>query len=338
MSNIELPVWATVYGAPSGQGKIRTVPDDFIVIENLAFEPSGEGEHAFLCIEKTGENTDYVARQLAKFAGVRQRDVSYAGLKDRHAVTTQWFSVWLPGKVDPDWREVETDNIKVLHTVRHARKLKRGVLSGNSFKLLIRDWQGDKAQTEQQLNAIKAGGIANYYGEQRFGHAGHNINKALALFAGAKVGREQRSMYLSAARSYLFNQILAARVTDKTWNQAQAGDYYVFDLGHSFFKAEQIDDDIIRRLDAKEIHPTGLLWGKGNAELSSIEQAVIAEHQALADGLVACGLEQDRRALRINVADLAWQFVDDTTLSLSFTLPAGSYATAVLREIININA
>jgi tRNA pseudouridine13 synthase len=221
--------------------------------------------------------------------------------------------------------------------VRHARKLKRGVLSGNSFKIIIRDWQGDIEKTNQQLSALKTDGIANYYGEQRFGHAGHNVDKALSLFQGAKVGREQRSMYLSAARSYLFNQILAERVLNKTWNQAVAGDYYVFDLGHSYFKTEQVDDDISRRVAAKEIHPTGILWGKGNAELLPVEQAVIANNQELADGLVACGLEQDRRALRINVADLQWQFINEAMLSLSFTLPAGCYATAVLREIISLS-
>jgi tRNA pseudouridine13 synthase len=337
MSVIALPVWAYVYGSPSAQGKIRTVPDDFIVLEHLSFEPSGEGEHVFLSIEKTGENTDYVARQLAKFAEVKQRDVSYAGLKDRHAVTTQWFSVWLPGKADPDWSQFETDTIKVLHSVRHARKLKRGVLSGNSFKIIIRDWQGDKLKTEQQLSAIKTDGIANYYGEQRFGHAGHNINKALALFQGAKVAREQRSIYLSAARSYLFNQILAQRVEDNTWNQGVAGDSYVFDLGHGYFTEPQPTDDIVRRLAAKEIHPIGVLWGKGNAQLLPVEQAIIAAYQELADGLCANGLEMDRRALRINVKDLDWQFVDDATLALSFTLPAGSYATSLLREIIHLN-
>ena len=338
MSAIELPVWAYLYGSPSAQGKIRTVPEDFLVTEHLSFEPSGAGEHIFLFIEKTGENTDYVARQLAKFANVRQRDISYVGLKDRHAVTTQWFSVWLPGKADPDWSQFETESIKVLHSVRHARKLKRGVLSGNSFKIIIRDWQGDKIKTEQQLTAIKTEGIANYYGEQRFGHAGHNVNKALALFQGAKVGREQRSIYLSAARSYLFNEILAQRVLTKTWNQALAGDSYVFDLGHSYFTEAQPTDDIIRRLAAKEIHPTGILWGKGNAELLPVEQAIIANNQELADGLIANGLEQDRRALRITIADFDWQFIDETTLSLSFTLPAGSYATSVLREIINLNS
>lgn len=340
MQAIEIPVWPYVYGSPSGQGKIRSYPEDFIVKENLAFEPSGAGEHVFLQIEKTGENTDYVARQLARFANVRQRDVSFAGIKDRHAVTTQWFSVWLPGKADPDWKEFETANMKVLQAVRHARKLKRGVLSGNSFKLVIRDWQGDKDKTIQQLEAIKINGIPNYYGSQRFGHEGQNVNKALAMFDGAKVGREQRSLYLSAARSYLFNQILAYRVTRKMWNQSVAGDTYMFDLSHSCFKSELPDAEIILRLEAKEIHPTGVLWGRGEADVSvetlSIEQGIIDAYPKLAQGLIDCSVDRDRRALRVNVQDLNWQFVNDTTLEVGFTLPAGSYATSVLREIIEL--
>jgi tRNA pseudouridine13 synthase len=340
MQAIEIPVWPYVYGSPSGQGKIRSYPEDFIVKENLAFEPSGAGEHVFLQIEKTGENTDYVARQLARFANVRQRDVSFAGIKDRHAVTTQWFSVWLPGKADPDWKEFETANMKVVQTLRHARKLKRGVLSGNSFKLIIRDWQGDKDKTIQQLEAIKINGIPNYYGSQRFGHEGQNVNKALAMFDGAKVGREQRSLYLSAARSYLFNQILAYRVTRKNWNQSVAGDTYMFDLSHSCFKSELPDAEIILRLEAKEIHPTGVLWGRGEADVSvetlSIEQGIIDAYPKLAQGLIDCSVDRDRRALRVNVQDLNWQFVNDTTLEVGFTLPAGSYATSVLREIIEL--
>jgi tRNA pseudouridine13 synthase len=340
MQTIEIPVWPYVYGQPSGQGKIRSIPEDFIVKENLAFEPSGAGEHAFLQIEKTGENTDYVARQLARFASVKQRDVSFAGLKDRHAVTTQWFSVWLPGKADPDWTQFETDSMKVLQSMRHARKLKRGVLSGNSFKLIIRDWQGDQDKTIRQLEAIKANGIANYYGAQRFGNEGQNVNKALAMFQGAKAGREQRSLYLSAARSYLFNQILAYRVTRKMWNQPVAGDTYMFDLSHSCFKSQLPDAEIIRRLDAKEIHPTGALWGRGEAGVTadtlSIEQGIIDAYPELAQGLIASEVDKDRRALRVNVQDLDWQFVDDATLALAFTLPAGSYATSVLREIIEL--
>ncbi|MGZ5051671.1 MAG: tRNA pseudouridine(13) synthase TruD [Methylobacter sp.] len=338
MQSIDMPVWPYVYGGPSGTGKIRSIPEDFIVEEHLSFEPSGTGEHVFLQLEKKGENTEYVARQLARFANVRQRDVSYAGLKDRRAVTTQWFSVWLPGKADPDWAAFESDSVKILQAVRHVRKLKRGVLSGNSFKLTVRDWQGDRAQTIQQLEQIKNGGIANYFGEQRFGHEGQNVNKALAMFDGAKVGREQRSIYLSAARSYLFNLILAERVSRGNWNQALAGDTYQFDLSNSCFQSEQPDDEIVRRLAAQEIHPTGVLWGKGNADVSgdalAIEQTVTEANQQLAQGLVVDGVERDRRALRVNVQGLCWRFVDDATLELCFTLPAGSYATSVLREII----
>lgn len=338
MQNIEIPVWPYVYGQPCAFGKIRSVPEDFIVTENLSFEPSGEGEHIFLHIEKKGENTDYVARQLSRFAKVRQRDVSYAGLKDRYAVTTQWFSVWLPGKADPDWAAFESDSMKVLQSIRHARKLKRGVLSGNSFKLLIRDYLGDKGITIRQLEQIKAQGIANYFGSQRFGNEGQNVNKALSLFDGAKVGREQRSIYLSAARSYLFNKILAERVMQHNWNQPVAGDTYQFDLSHSCFQSEQPDDEIIRRLTEKDIHPTGVLWGRGNADVSgqalAIEQAVVEAHEQLAQGLIASEVDRDRRALRVNVQDLHWQFLDEASLELTFTLPAGSYATSVLREII----
>lgn len=335
---ITLPIWPYVYGSPYGTGTIRGVPEDFIVVENLSFEPSGIGEHAFLQIQKTGENTEFVARSVAKFAGVQQRDIGYAGLKDRHAVTTQWFSVWLPGKADPDWAQFETDTIKVLQAVRHARKLKRGVLSGNSFKITVRDWQGDRVKTVQQLEAIKAQGIANYYGSQRFGYGGQNVNKALTMFQGKKVGREQRSLYLSAVRSFLFNQILAARVTDATWNQALVDDIYMFDGSHSSFKSEQPDADIVHRLEANIIHPTGVLYGVSRSAitLNALEQAVINVYSELAQGLVACNVEIDRRALRINLLDLQWQFVNDTILVLDFSLPAGSYATALLREIISL--
>ena len=336
--SIQLPIWPYVYRQPSGSGKIRSCPEDFVVNEHLSFEPSGQGEHVFLLIQKTGENTDYVARQLAKYAEVRQRDVSYAGLKDRHAVTTQWFSVWLPGKADPDWGDFETETIKVLQTIRHARKLKRGVLSGNSFKLIIRLWQGDKEKTLEQLEAMKKEGIANYYGPQRFGHAGQNVNKALALFQGATAGREQRSLYLSAARSFLFNAILAYRVSHNNWNQALQGDTYQFDVSRSSFKSDLADAEIIRRLADKDIHPTGALWGRGEcsvcAEALMIEQQVLGAFPALTQGLINCAVDSDRRALRVNVRDLQWQFIDETSLELSFTLPPGSYATAVLREII----
>jgi tRNA pseudouridine13 synthase len=339
MANIELPAWPYAYGQPAGTGHIRTLPADFTVTEQLAFEASGDGEHVFLFIEKTGENTEFIARQLARLAHVRQRDIGYAGLKDRHAVTRQWFSVWLPGKTgnEPDWAQLDCEQLRVLQTVRHARKLKRGVLSGNRFNITLRNWQGDREQTQATLENIKAHGCPNYYGEQRFGRGGQNVNKALAMFQGAKAGREQRSLYLSAARSFLFNQILAQRVRDGSWDKALAGDTYVFDLGHSCFKSGQPDDDMIRRVAAGEIHPTATLFGKGDTESAQaallIEQTTLAAYPALAEGLMASGVERNRRALRMNVPDLQWR-LDEGVLELGFTLPVGSYATVLLREIV----
>ncbi|PKM12814.1 MAG: tRNA pseudouridine(13) synthase TruD [Gammaproteobacteria bacterium HGW-Gammaproteobacteria-3] len=335
-----IPAWPYAYGGPCGQGVIRSIPEDFVVRENLAFEPSGTGEHAFLQLQKSGENTEYVARQLARFVGVRQRDVGYAGLKDRHALTTQWFSVWLPGKPDPDWQGFASETITVLQAIRHTRKLKRGVLSGNDFELSIRDWQGDKVRLAEQLAAIKSGGIANYFGAQRFGLHGQNVNKALALFQGMRVKREQRSLYLSAARAYLFNQVLAQRVTLQNWNVPVAGDALIFDGGRGYFKADTIDAATAARVAALDIHPSGVLWGSGVTDVSAaalaIEADVIGRFEALAQGLIASGMSAERRALRVRVRNLAWHFSADDELKLRFALPAGSYATALLREIIEL--
>lgn len=337
---IEIPIWPYAYGGPMSMGTIKSIPDDFIVEEVLSFQPEGLGEHVFLLIEKCGENTEYIARLLARFSAVRQRDVSYAGLKDRHGRTTQWFSVWLPGKEDPEWSQLETENIKILKAVRHQRKLKRGVLSANNFQIIIRDWQGSKTKLEKQLQLIKQQGFPNYFGSQRFGHQGRNVAKAITVFQGTKVKREQRSIYLSAARSYLFNQILARRIKQNNWNLAVAGDCLIFDHSHSFFKAERIDDSIMDRIKAGEIHPTGIMFGKGiaaiTAEASEIEESVIHSNQMITDGLIANDLKSDRRAFRVMVNNLQWEFLHNTTIRLSFSLPAGSYATSLLRELISI--
>ncbi|GAB4274399.1 MAG: tRNA pseudouridine(13) synthase TruD [Methylomicrobium sp.] len=338
MNTFAIPVWPYAYGGPSGIGAIRTYPDDFIVEESLPFEPSGDGEHVFLSIRKIGENTDYVARQLARFAGVRQRDVGYAGLKDRHAVTTQWFSVWLPGKDEPDWSVFTSDSIQILSAKRHARKLKKGVLAGNRFQLTIRDWRGDRERLDRQLNRIKSNGVPNYFGEQRFGNEGRNVEKALAMFDGAKVKREQRSLYYSTARAFLFNHILALRVERGDWHRPIDGDAMIFDRAHSFFKMDPTDETLPTRTESGDIHPSGMLWGSGESAVSGeaalLEKAVIDRFDKLARALVDANLESARRALRVNVPDLHWQFDCDDRLQLFFTLPAGSFATAVLREII----
>lgn len=339
MSDFTLPVWPYAYGGPTACGDIKTFPDDFIVEEFLSFTPEGSGEHVFLHIEKVGENTEYVARLLARHAGVRQRDVSYAGMKDRHGRTRQWFSVWLPGKEDPDWSGVETDKLKILETVRHARKLKRGVLAGNRFTLVVRNWQGDQEVAEQQLHLIQQYGFPNYFGEQRFGHQGRNVEKAVAMFQGAKVKREQRSIYLSAARSFLFNKILAERIETQVWDKALPGDVFKLNQTNSHFGGQLIDQALIDRLESGDIHPTGMLWGKGSSgvtdEALALEEKLLGMYPELADGLLKEGLEADRRALRVRPDGLVWSFLPDQLLSLGFFLPAGCYATGLLREIVN---
>ena len=339
-SIIEIPLWKYAFGGPGSVGKIKTKPADFIVEERLPFEPEGAGEHAFLLIQKTGENTDYVARMLARFAEVRQRDVSYAGIKDRHAKTTQWFSVWMPGKDDPDWDKLESGTIKVCQATRHARKLKRGVLSGNDFQITIRQWDGNREVIESQLLQIKEQGFPNYFGVQRFGRQGNNVAKALAMFQGKKVKREQRSIYLSAVRSYFFNQLLAKRISLGNWNQAVSGDVCVFDCSNSFFTTDQIDDSIIQRVKEADIHPAGLLFGKSDSETKNealaIEQEIFNAYPALTKGLLDYDLATSRRAFRVFPTKFEWEFLPEMKVVLKFSLPAGSYATSLLRELVVI--
>jgi tRNA pseudouridine13 synthase len=342
MTEISLPVWSYAYAGPQATGQIKTQPDDFFVDEILGFAPEGSGEHVFLHIEKRGENTEYIARLLARHADVRQRDIGFAGLKDRHGCTRQWFSIWLPGKQDPDWSALENDNIKILQVSRHARKLKRGVLTANRFKLLIRNWQGPADIVEQQLTNIQQHGFPNYFGEQRFGHNGNNINRALAMFSGSKVKREQRSIYLSAARAFLFNLVLAERVKNQNWQQALSGELLMLNNSHSFFRADDTDSQLTKRLSSGDIHPSGPLFGHGNSQPTdaalALEQQIIAHYPELVNGLLSADLESARRPLRAKPEELHWQFENEKLLSLEFQLPAGSYATALLREIMTIEA
>lgn len=329
------------WGGPVGKGVLRSFPEDFQVDEDLGVEASGAGEHVLLKIRKRNLNTAEVATHIARLAGVRARDVSYAGLKDRVAVTTQTFSVHLPGKEDADWRELEGDNLQVLEALRHHRKLRRGTLRGNTFMLRIREFSGDEGQLNERLQRIAAQGVPNYFGPQRFGREGNNLQRAQALFAGetGKVRRDKRSIWLSAARSWLFNEVLAARVADQTWQQLLEGDVMQLASGRGQFMAEPSDIALPSRLMAQEVHITGPLYGKAGRALppqaaaAALERQVLETRGAWLDGLERFGLEADRRALGLAVTDLQWQ-IHDHVLELHFGLVSGSYATAVLRELL----
>lgn len=330
-----------VAGIPGVSGRPRATPEDFRVREELGFAPSGGGEHVLLKVRKRAANTDWVARRLAAFAQVAAGAVSYAGLKDRQAVAEQWFSVHLPGRPDPDWSACRDEEFVILEHSRHNRKLKRGALRGNAFVITIRELQGDRAELEQRLRRLAALGAPNYFGEQRFGLEGGNLARAEALFAGRERSHDRRrkGLYLSAARAQIFNQALSRRVADRSWNQPLPGDVMMLDGGHSVFVIDAVEPDIVERAAALAIHPTGPLWGSGEpmsrGEVAALERAVAAEFALFRQGLEQAGLRQERRALRARAQGLAWEFQDNETLTVRFSLPAGSYATVVLREVIN---
>lgn len=330
------------HGAPVLRAVIRSTPEDFFVEELPAFEPSGEGEHLLLTVEKRGMNTSHVARRLAEWAGVADVAVGYAGLKDRHAMTRQRFSVQLPGRAAPDIAALQDDDLKVLEAVRHSRKLSRGALAGNRFVLVLREVQGDPQAIDARLWQIAAQGVPNRFGEQRFGREGGNVQAALAMFGGRRVGREQRSLLLSAARSELFNRVLSARVLDGTWNTGCEGEVWMLEGSRSVFGPEPWNEDLAERLARFDIHPSGPLWGAG--ELRSTDACAHIEMDALADdlamrlrnGLERAGLKQERRSLRLKPQGLEWSWCADGALRLAFELPAGTYATTVLAELGDI--
>lgn len=325
------------HGGPPVAGTLRAEPGDFRVEEELGFAPSGVGEHAFLLIEKTGANTEWVARRLAEKAGVAPMAVGYAGLKDRHAITRQSFSVHLPGRPDPDWSAFAIPDVRVLAASRHDRKLKRGVHRGNHFRIRVRDVRGAQSNVEHRLAVIRERGVPNYFGEQRFGREAGNVDNARALFAGRRMPRTQSSLAISAARSLVFNAVLASRVEDGSWDCGLDGEVWMLDGTHSIFGPEPWTIELATRLAAFDINPTGPLIGAGElrscGRVRAIEQQAIETYRDLSEGLAGTGLSQQRRALRLAVRGLLHEWESDTSLVVEFSLPAGSFATVVLREL-----
>jgi len=332
------------FGEPVLRARMRSVPEDFQVDELPAFEPTGEGEHLLLTVRKRGQNTAHVARRLAQWAGLPEMAVSYAGLKDRHAVTTQRFSVHLPKRIAPDLTLLDDADMRVIESTWHNRKLQRGALAGNRFGLVLRDVEGEREVIDARIAQVAARGIPNWFGEQRFGHGGGNVDAALSMFAGRRVRKDQRSMLLSAARSQLFNQVLAARVSRGDWDQPLDGEVWMLDGSRSVFGPEPWSDTLAQRLAAFDIHPSGPLWGVGElrsqGEAAAVEQGAMADEasQALRAGLEQAGLKQERRALRLRPTELRHEWRGADVLWLGFELPPGCYATAVVQELGDVVA
>ncbi len=327
---LELP---RPFGDSVLHARMRSIPEDFVVDERLGFAPDGAGEHLFLRVRKRSANTAFVARELGLWASVDERGVGYAGMKDRHAVTTQTFSLHLPGREAPPVWPAHPE-FSVIEAARHSRKLPRGALTGNHFELTLREVEGDRTAIETRLKQVAEQGFANYFGEQRFGHGGGNLAAAQRMFDGQRIKREQRGILLSAARSALFNAVLAARVDNASWQAGMDGEVWMLDGSHSVFGPQALDEVLNARLQSGDIHPTGPMWGAGELRsagaLRMLEDATVLPHQSICKGLADAGLRQERRSLRVRVTEFGFEWLAWDVLRLSFFLPAGSYATALL--------
>ncbi|MDT7838558.1 tRNA pseudouridine(13) synthase TruD [Aquabacterium sp. OR-4] len=312
-----LPLWPSAYPASGASASLKCLNEDFIVTELPLQPPSGAGEHLWLDVEKNGANTAFVAQQLAQVAGVQDRDVGYAGLKDRYAITRQWFSIYLPKGETPDLTQLQHPEFKVLGQSRHIKKLRPGDLQGNRFRIVLREVIGERAAIEANLNAVAAQGVPNYFGAQRFGFDGGNVEQGRAMLAREIRVRnpKKKGIYLSAVRSFVFNEVLALRIQQGLWGQSLPGD-----------------------LMDEAGQPTGPLWGRGRVASSdqaqALENGVAERHATLCDGMEHAGLDQERRALVARPLEMSWDWPQADRLVLGFALPAGNYATAVLNEIL----
>jgi len=332
------------------EARFKATPQDFRVDEVLGFEPSGGGEHAYLHIEKTGWNSNDVSSHIAERLDIRKRLISHCGVKDRDAVTRQWFSVHLPGQPSPDPESLETEGIRILEITRGTRKLRRGSHDGNRFEVTLRDValhkSASRANVEARWQAIASGGVPNYFGPQRFGKSGDNPEQARRLFRGETEIRDRlvRGLIISSARSLLFNAVVAKRIADGLWGRIMDGDVFGFPDNRSLILPDRLRGDESERLESGQIELTAPLWGAG--ELLSTgaarEWESLPADPELAEGLESVGMRQERRVIRLRPvnAEFEWLDQDDpsgsSAIRLRFSLPSGCYATEIVRELASL--
>ncbi len=327
-------------GKPQQAGRLKAEFADFIVQEELGYPLAGEGEFVAVKVRKTNANTLFVGEQLAKFVGISAKNMSYAGLKDRHAVTEQWFCLHLAGKETPDFSAFECEGVEILEVTRHNRKIRTGALEGNYFELLLRDVE-ETDELKQRLNQLQAVGFPNYFTEQRFGRDGHNLTQAQRWASGeiSVKDRKKRSFYLSAARSEVFNLVVSQRIADQQMQTILSGDYLQLAGSNSFFEVKE--EDLVQsqqRLDENDVLLTAPLIGENSLEQNGNERekAIVAQHENLISLMKKERMNAARRAMLCKPQDLRWQF-EPEGLRLTFFLNSGSYATGLVRELIILN-
>ena len=278
----------------------------------MDIEPSGEGEHLWLLISKKDQNTSWVAGILAKLAGIKRNDVGYCGMKDRFAITTQWFSLYVPSR-DLDLSTLTHSDFTILRTARHHKKLRRGMHRGNRFKIVLKQFEVEKKSFDDRMKLISRYGVPNYFGEQRFGHQGNNLHEVQKLIMADKLkgNRHGTGLYLSAARSWLFNLVLARHIDNADGSLDRLQDY------------------------------TGPLWGRGRSsadrEVASVEEQILKDWQDWCYALEHAGLKQERRNLILRSDSILYEWIEPNQLSLEFSLLRGCFATVLLREIAQLS-
>ena len=311
---------------------------DFVVKEQLGYDMSGDGEFVAVKVRKTDCNTLFVGEQLAKFAGISARNMSYAGLKDRKAVTEQWFSLQMPGQPTPDFSQFSLEGVEILDVTRHQRKIRIGSLQGNHFEILLRNAE-ETDELKVRLDFLAKNGFPNYFTEQRFGRDGNNLTQALRWANGEiKVkDRNKRSFYLSAARSEMFNLILSKRMELNLAQQILVGDVLQLNGSYSWFVVDESEDlaQLQQRLAQQDVLLTAPLIGEEEKSAVDFEHEIFAQHQALFALMRQERMKAARRPILMHPQYFQWQF-EPNGLRLQFALPAGSYATALIRELVNI--
>ena len=311
---------------------------DFVVKEQLGYDMSGDGEFVAVKVRKTDCNTLFVGEQLAKFAGISARNMSYAGLKDRKAVTEQWFSLQMPGQPTPDFSQFSLEGVEILDVTRHQRKIRIGSLQGNHFEILLRNAE-ETDELKVRLDFLAKNGFPNYFTEQRFGRDGNNLTQALRWANGEiKVkDRNKRSFYLSAARSEIFNLIVSKRLELNLAQQILVGDVLQLNGSHSWFVVDESEDlaQLQQRLAQQDVLLTAPLIGEEEKSAVNFENEIFSQHQALFALMRQERMKAARRPILMQPQQFQWQF-EPNGLRLQFALPSGSYATALIRELVNV--
>lgn len=322
--------WPTAWGPPVCTASFKLEPEHFRVTELSDLKLSGSGDYLYLWVEKKGFDTHSVVMDLSRAVGIKPRDIGYSGRKDKQAVTRQWFSLYVPGGLSGHL-PAESPNYKILKTDQHVTGLSSGQHAGNQFKIRLTDVNGDRDAIEERLESIKQSGFPNYFGDQRFGSKYQNLTRGRRMLAGKLRVRErnQRSLYLSACRSFLFNEVLAERIRQDSWRNILPGD-----MGAS---PELYWPQTMSTYDSEMNGPLISLYGDGDSVMSGetkhLEEQVYAMHQELCDGIRSSRVEWSTRPAVMFSNDLTYEW-DNVDLILRFSLSKGAFATALLSEIV----